>query len=301
MNTKPNYTVFAGVNGAGKSTLYEGIDKAKLGVRINSDEIAKELGDFNNSAIQIKAGKIAVVKIKDCIDKRLSFNQETTLTGRSILNQMKKLKDIGYKIDLNYVGLKSKELANERVRIRVKKGGHDIPTETIYKRYQESIDNLVSAMKLADNIKVFDNSDFENRNILLHVENNKMIYKIKDIPEWFKKPLKQYLNQNVKMKIQEQYKDEFSGIKYLSDDSANILNNLNQSKNKIHTIKEVKELYRLLGSKIDGVHSNSDIVEFNNLEKVINELKICQINLKQEQAQQKCITKNISKHMDLEL
>ena len=36
------YTIFAGVNGAGKSTLFGVYNSEDLGVRLNTDEIAKE-------------------------------------------------------------------------------------------------------------------------------------------------------------------------------------------------------------------------------------------------------------------
>ncbi len=41
-----NYVIFAGVNGAGKSTLYNTIvPTLDLGVRINTDEIVRNIGD----------------------------------------------------------------------------------------------------------------------------------------------------------------------------------------------------------------------------------------------------------------
>lgn len=300
MNNNPKYTVFAGINGAGKSTLYENIKIKDLGVRINPDEIAKELGDFNNPSIQIKAGKIAIVKIKECIDKKLSFNQETTLTGKGILRQILKLKENGYSIDLYYVGVKNKELANERVMKRVLEGGHSIPKETIYKRYQESINNLSNVMKLADKIKIIDNSDILNKT-LFQSEGDRIIYKAHDIPEWFKNPLEKYLQENIKEKIVKQYMNDFQGVKYLSADSAKIINDLNESKGKIHTIKEIKQLYNQIGKKIEGTYTKEDLLEFKDLENVINDLKKSKLELKQEQVNEKVIVKNVSKHMELDL
>ena len=125
-NEKTNYTVFAGINGAGKSSLYGEVDKEPLGVRINADEIAKEIGDFNDPKVQFKAGRIAVEKMRTCIKDRVDFNQETVLSGRNTIVQMQKLKSEGYRIRLMYIGLENKELAVERVTERVKNGGHNI-------------------------------------------------------------------------------------------------------------------------------------------------------------------------------
>ena len=41
------------------------------------------------------------------------------------------------------MGLNSVDIAVERVKERIKNGGHGIPEEDIKRRYVESIDNLV--------------------------------------------------------------------------------------------------------------------------------------------------------------
>lgn len=82
------YTIFAGVNGAGKSTIYNTIyQKNFKQARVNSDEIIHEFkGDWRNSRDQAVAMKEAVKRIKYNFDNGISFNQETTLTGNSIIN-----------------------------------------------------------------------------------------------------------------------------------------------------------------------------------------------------------------------
>lgn len=90
----PNYVIFAGVNGAGKSTLYNTIiPSLDLGIRINTDEIVKNIGDWRNNEDQIKAGRIALKIRKDCINKMISFNQETTLTGKNIIKAINEAKE----------------------------------------------------------------------------------------------------------------------------------------------------------------------------------------------------------------
>ena len=79
------YILIAGVNGAGKSTLYQTLDYLQDMPRINTDEIVRIFDDWKNQNDVAKAGKIAVGLIKDYFEKGLSFNQETTLCGKSIL------------------------------------------------------------------------------------------------------------------------------------------------------------------------------------------------------------------------
>ena len=66
----PNYVIFAGVNGAGKSTLYNTIiPDLDLGIRINTDEIVRNIGDWRSNQDQVKAWRIALKLKKECIEK----------------------------------------------------------------------------------------------------------------------------------------------------------------------------------------------------------------------------------------
>lgn len=161
----PIYMIFAGVNGAGKSTLYSTLlqENHDFGVRINSDEIViSNGGDWRNKSDQAKAMKMAVKLIKDCMNKGISFNQETTLTGKSMINNIRKTKSLGYKIIMNYVGLSSPELAIQRVAYRVSMGGHGIPEEDIKRRYYVSLSKLKELMSLIDELYIYDNSNHMN-------------------------------------------------------------------------------------------------------------------------------------------
>ena len=157
----PTYTIFAGVNGAGKTTLYSTLiqENHDFGVRVNSDEIViSNGGDWRDQSDQAKAMKMAVKLIKDCMNKGISFNQETTLTGKSMINNILKAKKLGYKIIMNYVGLGSPELAIQRVAYRVSMGGHGIPEEDIKRRYHVSLSKLKELMPLVDELYIYDNS-----------------------------------------------------------------------------------------------------------------------------------------------
>ena len=70
------YTIIGGVNGTGKSSLTGVLktQKTDLGRIIDVDKITAQNG---GSAIQ--GGKIALERIRECLDKGLSFTQETTL------------------------------------------------------------------------------------------------------------------------------------------------------------------------------------------------------------------------------
>ena len=185
-----NYVIFAGVNGAGKSTLYNTITPTlDLGVRINTDEIVRNIGDWRSNEDQVRAGKMALKLRKECVEKNISFNQETTLTGKNIIKAIREIKEKGYTIHLYYVGVNSPEIAKQRVKNRVRRGGHDIPEDIIEKRYAETLENLKTALPLADYAKIYDNSEIYK---LCYTKLPLKYIKVcEKTPEWLEKILKE--------------------------------------------------------------------------------------------------------------
>jgi len=116
------YILFAGCNGTGKSTLYQTNDMFLGMPRVNMDEIVREFGSWRNQADVFKAGKIAISKISEYFKTGESFNQEITLCGQSVWQNIQKAKELGYFIEMYYVGIDSADLAKERVKNRVLKG-----------------------------------------------------------------------------------------------------------------------------------------------------------------------------------
>ena len=117
------YEVIGGVNGAGKSTLYISEPNMWKLPRINTDEIVREFGDWQNVSDVMKAGKIAVKLIEKYFSEKISFNQETTLCGKSIIRNIQRAKEVENTTELQYVGVESVDRAKERVKKRVSKGG----------------------------------------------------------------------------------------------------------------------------------------------------------------------------------
>jgi hypothetical protein len=110
--------------------------------RVNVDEIVREIGDWKNAKDVFKAGKMAVKRIMQYFDEGITFNQETTLCGKTIIRNILKAKELGYFIELHYVGVDSVEIAKDRVKYRVQQGGHGIPESDIEKRYEETFERL---------------------------------------------------------------------------------------------------------------------------------------------------------------
>lgn len=176
------YIIIAGTNGAGKTTLYETDPELFQIPRVNVDEIVREFGSWRNFSDVMKAGRIALKRINDFFDNRISFNQETTLCGHLIRKNVKRAKELGYEVVVYYIGLDSAELAVERVRQRVENGGHGIPEGDIRRRYEESLNALKELNPLCDFVRIYDNTDVFR--MVACINNGENLYKVDPLPDW---------------------------------------------------------------------------------------------------------------------
>lgn len=160
----PNLYIISGCNGAGKTTasftiLPEILDCHEF---VNADEIAKGLSPFNPESVAIESGRIMLKRIKELITHQVDFAFETTLATKSYTQLIEEAKNAGYKVHLLYFWLNTPELAIERVAKRVSFGGHNIPEETIRRRYKSGLKNLFKLfIPICDEWFIFDNSNDE--------------------------------------------------------------------------------------------------------------------------------------------
>lgn len=138
----PRLYIISGCNGAGKTTASYSLLPEMLNCTqfVNSDEFAKGLSPFNPEKASIQASRYMLMKIRYLLKRYQDFAVETTLATRTLLKTVRMAQDAGYTVTLMYFWLKSPELAVERVHARVEAGGHNIPEETIRRRYQVGID-----------------------------------------------------------------------------------------------------------------------------------------------------------------
>lgn len=157
----PNLYIIAGCNGAGKTTASFNVLPQILNCKefVNADEIAKGLSPFAPESVAILAGKLMLQRIEELLAERVSFAIETTLATRSYRTLVNKAKDMGYTVQLLFFWLESPAVACQRVEKRVAEGGHDIPVETIHKRYHLGLKNLFEIfMPIVDYWALYDNN-----------------------------------------------------------------------------------------------------------------------------------------------
>jgi predicted ABC-type ATPase len=142
----PTLILIAGPNGAGKTTFAREILTTDLkGIRfLNADEIARGLSPFDPPSVAFKAGRLLLSEAKGLIENHSDFALESTLSGKSHAPLLKHAIDAKYRIILHFLWLPSAKESIARVRQRVRKGGHDVPTPDIRRRYPRLLRNLVN-------------------------------------------------------------------------------------------------------------------------------------------------------------
>lgn len=182
----PRVVIFAGPNGSGKSTHADAI-VAALGINtfVNADYIARGLSGRHADAVAMQAGRIMLTRLKELAAAKQDFAFESTLSSRSFAPFLRQLKAQGYEVAIYYFSLTSASLAVRRVKLRVAMGGHDVPEDTVRRRFGRSLLNFHSLyMPLADRWAVFDNSVTGKATLIATQEGDNL--QIKEPKPWLK-------------------------------------------------------------------------------------------------------------------
>jgi predicted ABC-type ATPase len=158
---RPHLIVLAGPNGAGKSTTAPLLLAGTLQVQefVNADVIAQGLSAFQPEQVALEAGRIMLRRLHDLAGQRVNFAFESILSGRSFAPWIAELRSTGYVCYLNFLWLPNVDLALARVAERVRLGGHNVPAETVRRRYQAGLRNFFRLYRpLADLWYFYDNS-----------------------------------------------------------------------------------------------------------------------------------------------
>lgn len=186
MENSKVFSIFAGINGAGKSTLYHSLGAQNFGVRINSDEWLRENGlDWHTVANQAEAARAVLQLQQQCLKEGRSLNRETTLVGFGILKTILEAKELGYQINLYFVGVDSLELAKKRIKKRVALGGHDVVEASVDSRYEAIPKAMYNVLPHCDNVKFYDNTNNNLELVAYKVDGEFAV--LKEDCKWLKK------------------------------------------------------------------------------------------------------------------
>jgi predicted ABC-type ATPase len=176
--SRPRLWIVAGPNGCGKSTAYgqsaiDGFDGSVW--IINPDLLTATLRKRERLAA-LEANRQAVVRIEQWLWHSLKVYQtigvETVLSTPKYRDMVSEAKRAGFEVRLIYVILDSVELQLERIRLRVLKGGHDVPPDKVRARRARSLEQLGWFFWEADEAWVWDNSGAESELVVRKRQND---------------------------------------------------------------------------------------------------------------------------------
>ena len=134
--------IVGGPNGSGKTTLITALLAENPLPYLSADKIAFELDPQNVERVAVQAGRELLLQLDETVRRGASFIHETTLSGKSLLRQLERMKAEGYQIIISFVYLASADENVARVGERVRKGGHNVPEADIRRRYLRSKSNF---------------------------------------------------------------------------------------------------------------------------------------------------------------
>jgi predicted ABC-type ATPase len=142
----PTIYLIAGCNGAGKTTFAKQFlpTEVKCLRFLNADELARGISPLKPSAGAVRAARLLLTQVAECLRRRETFALESTLSGKTYIRLFQRARRLGYEIELHYLWLSSPAQAIARVRQRVQQGGHHVPAADIRRRFKRSLVHLLA-------------------------------------------------------------------------------------------------------------------------------------------------------------
>ena len=130
-------------------------------------------------------------RVEFAIDNKEHFVYEGHFPEEENWVTPQRFKTAGYKINFIFLGLSHPKISEQRVLIRAKKGGHNVPPYEIKKNFYGNLKQLNKKFFLIDELQVIDTSGSTTPIILAIFSNGNVVdaLPIKDMPDRFENGL----------------------------------------------------------------------------------------------------------------
>lgn len=143
MTLKPKeLVVIAGPNGAGKTAFAEEFLAQRPCTYLSADRIASQLAPDDPMSENVRAAREFVRRVGGHLAGSESFLVESTLSGRTFVHFLRKARERGFRSSIIFVFVDSAAVCIERIRQRVRKGGHTVPDSDVRRRFSRSLANF---------------------------------------------------------------------------------------------------------------------------------------------------------------
>lgn len=169
--------VVGGPNGSGKTTLAKELIADQKITYISADDIAYELAPINPESVRIQAGKEFFTRLEEAIMNAENVLIESTLSGKSLSSLIERYQyEHDYSVTIVFIYLANADVCVERVAIRVKKGGHEVPVEDIKRRFSRSLSNFWNLYRqLSNKWYLFYNSDDSFEEVARNIDQEQFV------------------------------------------------------------------------------------------------------------------------------
>ena len=117
------------------------------------------LSPFSPEKASIAAGRLVLEQIENFVVQKANFGVETTLSGKTYLATLKKIRAAGYEVRVFFLWVPKVALSLARIKQRVASGGHNVPEEDVRRRFERCMHHFFGEYSvLIDGWMLFDNS-----------------------------------------------------------------------------------------------------------------------------------------------
>ena len=183
--TSKQLWLLAGGNGSGKSTFYRTQLQPRGLPFVNADNIAKQVFPDAPEAYSYQAASIAERLRNELLEQGRSFCFETVFSHPSKIDFVGKAKALGYEVIIVFVHLSTAELNKARITQRVEEGGHTVPEDKVVSRIPRTMQNIKTALSLADKAYLLDNSDYiKPFQLVAKIDQGQVTTTSTTLPDW---------------------------------------------------------------------------------------------------------------------
>ncbi|CAN5522835.1 hypothetical protein BH10ACI4_BH10ACI4_01890 [soil metagenome] len=151
---------------------------------VNADQLARQM-DMDAYAAAAAADGIR----RELARHRESFIFETVFSDpvAEKVQFLVEMEKVGYAVVLCFIGVATAEISEQRVSMRVSKGGHDVPSDKLVARHPRTLENLRIAIQLLPEVWIYDNDDLATPyRLVARYEKGRALNLAKPIPKWLR-------------------------------------------------------------------------------------------------------------------